>query len=135
MTLEEASELIIQSSAINSNKGIFILDMGQPVKIFDIAKRLIRLSGRRYGNDEKDDNVIPIKIVGKRKGEKIHEKLSSSMDFIDTEHPKIKICNEDYPDEKKFVDLCNILKKNISSRDESSIRKILLNELTNSNLI
>jgi FlaA1/EpsC-like NDP-sugar epimerase len=84
MTIPEASGLVLQSGAQGSGGEIFVLDMGQPVKIIDLAKSLIELSGLKPGED------IDIEFVGLRPGEKLFEELSHQGENIaSTHHPKI----------------------------------------------
>ncbi|HEY4240987.1 MAG TPA: nucleoside-diphosphate sugar epimerase/dehydratase [Kofleriaceae bacterium] len=84
MTIPEASQLVIQAGAMGSGGEIFILDMGEPVKIIDLARDLITLSGLRPHDD------IAIEITGLRPGEKLFEELSTSAEAADkTKHPKI----------------------------------------------
>lgn len=82
MLIPEACELVLQAGAIAKNSEVFVLDMGQPVKIIDLAKQFIRLSGR-------DD--IDIKIVGLRPGEKLYEELLIEEDDISTNYKDIFI--------------------------------------------
>jgi FlaA1/EpsC-like NDP-sugar epimerase len=84
MTIPEASGLVLQSGAQGSGGEIFVLDMGQPVKIIDLAKSLIELSGLKPGED------IDIEFIGLRPGEKLFEELSHEGENItSTHHPKI----------------------------------------------
>jgi len=84
MTISEAVKLILQASSIGNGGEIFVLDMGKPIKIIDIAKALIRI----YGYEPEKD--IKIDIIGKRPGEKINEELFYNFeDLINTNHPKI----------------------------------------------
>jgi len=83
MTIPEASQLVMQAAAMGKGGEIFILDMGEPVKIIQLARDLIRLSG--LSEDE-----IPIEVTGIRPGEKLHEELSFDSEKMDrTRHPKI----------------------------------------------
>ena len=88
MTVEEAAQLVIQASAINNKDNIFVLDMGKPIKIIDLAKKMIELSGYTWtmNNNEKAD--IKIKIIGLRPGEKLYEELSIENKLYKTQHPK-----------------------------------------------
>jgi FlaA1/EpsC-like NDP-sugar epimerase len=85
MTIPEASQLVLQAGAMGSGGEIFILDMGEPVKIVDLAHDLIRLSGLRPGD-------IELKFTGVRPGEKLFEQLATDAEHADkTKHPKIFI--------------------------------------------
>lgn len=93
MTIPEAVQLILQAGSTENSGQLFILDMGAPVRIVDIAKDLIRLHGL------KPDVDIEIKFVGIRPGEKIHEELVYSQEeLIPTEHPKIRSTHQAPPD-------------------------------------
>jgi FlaA1/EpsC-like NDP-sugar epimerase len=84
MTIPEAVQLIVQAGAIGESGDIFVLDMGQPVKIVDLAHNMIRLSGREPERD------IPIEFIGVRPGEKLHEELwADGEEAVPTSHPKI----------------------------------------------
>lgn len=84
MTIPEAVQLVLQAAAIGEGGELFVLDMGEPLRIIDLAREMIRLSGLEPDID------IPIKIVGARPGEKLHETLVDEGESVEpTEHPKI----------------------------------------------
>jgi len=84
MTIPEASSLVIQAGAIGGRGDVFVLDMGEPVRIFELAKQMVRLSGKEPDRD------IAIDIVGTRPGEKLHEELwGEGETAVATSHPKI----------------------------------------------
>ena len=84
MTIPEASQLVLQAGAIGKTGEILVLDMGQPLKIVDLARDLIRLSGMSEGNE------VEIVYTGLRPGEKLHEELyHESEERLPTQHPKI----------------------------------------------
>lgn len=89
MALTEAAELVIQAGAMGQGGEIFVLDMGEPVRIVDLAKRMISLSGLtlREGISQKGD--IEICFTGIRPGEKIHEELWEDAAILPTQHPRI----------------------------------------------
>ncbi|MBP6833832.1 MAG: polysaccharide biosynthesis protein, partial [Deltaproteobacteria bacterium] len=84
MTIPEASQLVMQAGAMGRGGEIFVLDMGEPVKIVDLARDLIRLSGLKPGED------VEIQFTGIRPGEKLFEELATDEEHADkTKHPKI----------------------------------------------
>lgn len=90
MTIPEACQLVVQAAALGQGGEVFILDMGEPVKIVDLARDLITLSGLRPDED------IPIVFTGTRPGEKLFEELSTSNEHVDrTTHPKIMVAKHD----------------------------------------
>ncbi|HKT43926.1 MAG TPA: nucleoside-diphosphate sugar epimerase/dehydratase [Gaiellaceae bacterium] len=94
MTIPEAVSLVVQAGAIGGRGQIFVLDMGEPVKIVDLATNMVRLSGhepRMPGDTQTGARDVRIVFTGSRPGEKIHEELSSADESVgETEHPKIK---------------------------------------------
>jgi FlaA1/EpsC-like NDP-sugar epimerase len=84
MTIPEAVSLVVQASALGEGGRVFVLDMGEPVKILDLAEKMIRLSGKEPGRD------VAIEVVGARAGEKLHEELWTADEEVSpTAHPKI----------------------------------------------
>jgi FlaA1/EpsC-like NDP-sugar epimerase len=94
MTIPEAVSLVVQAGAIGGRGQVFVLDMGEPVRILDLAANMIRLSGKvpRLPNEPGGaPNEIRVQYIGSRPGEKIHEELWSEDEAVgETEHPKIK---------------------------------------------
>ena len=87
MTISEASQLVVQAGGLGRGGEVFVLDMGQPVKIVNLAKDLIKLSGLTLDKD------IEIKYIGLRPGEKLYEELMYTDQDINTEHERIFITN------------------------------------------
>lgn len=96
MTIPEAAQLVIQSSAMAEGGDVFLLDMGDPVRIYDLAVRMIYLSGSLVKDESHPHGDIEIKITGLRPGEKLHEELLIGNDPKPTAHPKIMKANEDF---------------------------------------
>ena len=134
MTISEAAELVIQASAIGVSGNIFVLDMGKPVRIIEIAKKLIRLNGLIL-KDKDTNGDIEIKIIGKRAGEKIHEELFYNNNYLKTEHPKILLENENYEFnssiDSSIIELKNYLSQLQYSEVQESVKNIINNYTKN----
>ena len=117
MSVEEAVELVLQSSFITkTGLKIFALDMGKQIKILDIAKRMILLSGNILKDKKNANGDVSIKIVGLKKGEKLSEEITLGMNLVKTHHPKILLCKEEFKN-KKYENRIFKLDKNIIYKD------------------
>lgn len=96
MTIPEAAQLVLQAGAMAHGGEVFVLDMGEPVRIIDLAQRMIELSGLRLRNVEQPDGDIEIKVVGLRSGEKLYEELLIGDNPLPTSHPRIMKAHEDF---------------------------------------
>ena len=96
MTIKEAAQLVIQAGAISKGGDVFLLDMGDPIKIYDLAINMIQLSGLSLRNSQNKDGDIEIMITGLRPGEKLFEELLLSDLPEKTIHPKIYKSNEPF---------------------------------------
>lgn len=96
MTIPEAAQLVIQAGAMASGGEVFVLDMGMPVKVIDLARRMIELSGLTLCNEANPDGDIAIDVVGLRPGEKLYEELLIGDSPQATKHQKIMKANEAY---------------------------------------
>jgi FlaA1/EpsC-like NDP-sugar epimerase len=76
MTIPEAAQLVLQASAMGSGGDVFVLDMGAPVRILEVARRMIRLAGKRVRDEQCPDGDIEVSIIGLRPGEKLFEELA-----------------------------------------------------------
>ncbi|MCB1715434.1 MAG: polysaccharide biosynthesis protein [Candidatus Competibacteraceae bacterium] len=95
MTIPEAAQLVIQAGSMAQGGEVFLLDMGEPVKIVDLARRLIELSGLRLRDEHNPDGDIEIVFTGLRSGEKLHEELLIGDVNEPTDHPMIKRAHEE----------------------------------------
>lgn len=95
MTIPEAASLVIQAGSMAKGGDVFVLDMGEPVKITDLAKKMIQLSGYEIKSGENPNGDIEIKYTGLRPAEKLYEELLVSENVVSTEHAKIMKANED----------------------------------------
>ena len=89
MTIPEAAQLVLQASAMAEGGEVFVLDMGPPVKIIDLAKRMIQLSGKTYSNGTENFGSIELRITGLRPGEKLYEELLIDRNVLPSKHPAI----------------------------------------------
>jgi FlaA1/EpsC-like NDP-sugar epimerase len=96
MTIPEAAQLVIQAGAMAKGGEVFVLDMGQPVKIYDLAKRMVELSGLSVKNPQTGAGDIEIVVTGLRPGEKLYEELLIGEDPTSTTHPRIMMAREDF---------------------------------------
>jgi FlaA1/EpsC-like NDP-sugar epimerase len=123
MTIPEASNLVLQASAMANGGEVFILDMGEQVKIYDLAKKLIHLSGRSVASESGEDG-IEIRDVGLRPGEKMYEELLISGAEIATENPKIFKSIEKFPGNDVINQTIEEIKLAIANNDHKKIRTI-----------
>ena len=124
MTIPEASSLVLQAGEMSSGGEVFILDMGEQIKIYDLAKKLIYLSGRNY-TEEEDYDGIQILEVGLRPGEKMYEELLISGSEIKTDNPKIFKANESYIQFDLLQPILEQMKESIRDYDNEKILSIL----------
>jgi FlaA1/EpsC-like NDP-sugar epimerase len=96
MTIPEAAQLVIQAGAMASGGDVFVLDMGEPVKIIDLAKRMVELSGLGLKDDANPNGDIEIQVTGLRPGEKLYEELLIGDNPLPTSHARIMKAHEDF---------------------------------------
>ncbi|MDB3867917.1 polysaccharide biosynthesis protein [Gammaproteobacteria bacterium] len=127
MTIPEASSLVLQAGEMSIGGEVFILDMGEQIKIYDLAKKLIHLSGRNYIESEGElDDGIQILEVGLRPGEKMYEELLISGSEIKTDNPKIFKANESFIQPRDLEPILEKIKESISKYDNEGILNILI---------
>jgi FlaA1/EpsC-like NDP-sugar epimerase len=96
MTIPEAAQLVIQAGAMASGGDVFVLDMGEPVKIIDLAKRMVELSGLALKDEANPNGDIEIQVTGLRPGEKLYEELLIGDNPLPTSHARIMKGHEDF---------------------------------------
>jgi FlaA1/EpsC-like NDP-sugar epimerase len=142
MTIPEATQLVIQAGALGGSGEVFLLDMGEPVKIIDLAKKMVELSGlkvkepkvkqRSKGEGEGEgEGDIEIKITGLRPGEKLYEELLIGDSPIPTSHPDIFMGWESFLPKKSLMSLLDDLQI-ICKKNESVKAYIIVNEIIQS---
>ena len=124
MTIPEASNLVIQAGEMMSGGEVFILDMGKQMKVLDIAKRLIHLSGRSVSANSNSEGIEIIE-VGLRDGEKMYEELLISGDEEKTINKKIFMSKEKFVTNEVFLELLNLTKNAIAENDISKLTSLM----------
>lgn len=125
MAVEEAAELVIQATTIATGGEVFILDMGEPVKIDDVARLMIHQAGRSIRSPENPAGEIAIEYIGLRRGEKLHEQLTYSSALLSTEHPHIWKITETSPAKATIDQELRLLREAIAALDVTGAMAIL----------
>tara|TARA_Y100000589_G_C27103113_1_gene608908 strand:- start:453 stop:1322 length:870 start_codon:yes stop_codon:yes gene_type:complete len=125
MTMPEAAQLVIQATTLSVGGEVFLLDMGSPVRIFDLARQMIKLSGLKIKDANNPDGDIAIVTTGLRPGEKLYEELLIDAESKKTCHPLIYKANEDFiPLNELIMELSN-LEKFIKNQDKNKVFDML----------
>ena len=126
MTIPEAAQLVLQAGAMGEGGDVFVLDMGQPVKIMDLAIRMVHLSGLDIKSDETPDGTIAIEHVGLRPGEKLYEELLIGENVEGTGHPLIMRAQEAEIPWSTLQPLLKELEQGCQEFDFEKVRELLL---------
>ena len=125
MTISEAAQLVIQAGAMAKGGDVFVLDMGQPVKIMDLARRMVELSGLTLTDEEHPEGDIEIAVTGLRPGEKLYEELLIGDNPKPTVHPRIMKAHEDFMPWAEFESKLNALEMALNVNDVGVIRLMM----------
>jgi len=125
MTIAEASQLVIQAGAMAKGGDVFVLDMGQPVRIYDLAQKLIELSGLTLRNEQNPDGDIEIEVVGLRPGEKLYEELLIGENPKLTIHPRVMKAQENFLPWTQLEDDLRTLEILLNVNDVGAIRMMM----------
>ena len=126
MSIPEAAELVIQAGAMAKGGEVFVLDMGDPVRIDDLARLMIHLSGLEVLTEDNPDGDIEIVYTGLRPGEKLYEELLIGANTTGTEHPRIMRSGEPYLPAAQLKHELDVLQAAMGLRDTSAIKAVLL---------
>ena len=126
MTIPEAAQLVIQAGAMGMGGDVFVLDMGDPVKIKDLATKMIHLSGFTVKDEKEPEGDIEIKCTGLRPGEKLYEELLIGDNVEGTTHERIMTAHESKLDWRELEVILNSLDKACHNFEHERIRDILL---------
>lgn len=125
MTIPEAAQLVIQAGAMAEGGDVFVLDMGQPVKIIDLARRMIELSGLTVQDEDNPDGDIAIEVTGLRPGEKLYEELLIGDNPQPTAHERIMKAHEDYLPWSYLREQLDAMAEAVRSNDVQAMRTLL----------
>jgi FlaA1/EpsC-like NDP-sugar epimerase len=125
MTIPEAAQLVLQAGAMGQGGDVFVLDMGEPVKIIDLAQRMVQLSGLTVKDADYPEGDIEIAVVGLRPGEKLYEELLIGDNPEPTEHPCIMKAHEDFFPWVQLSEHLQVLKLAAQNDDVAGIRRAL----------
>ena len=124
MSIPEAAELVIQAGAMGKGGDVFVLDMGESVKITDLAKRLINLSGLEVKDETNENGDIEIVFTGLRPGEKLYEELLIGDNISKTEHKQILRAQEEFVEKEEIERLICKLEEAEKNNDVSALKEI-----------
>ena len=125
MTIPEAAELVIQAGAMASGGEVFLLDMDTPVKIMDLARRMIESSGQKIKDNDNPEGDIEIKVIGLRPGEKLYEELLISAEAEPTPHKKIMKAREAHLSWNELSLMLETLKSELNFGDVDKIQLLI----------
>ena len=135
MSIPEAVQLVLQAGAMAKGGDVFVLDMGEPVRILDLAYRMINLSGLSPITNENPEGDIKVVFTGLRPGEKLYEELLIGHDVIQSEHPQIMQANEaklSWEDVQKSI---SVIMESHQNLNDENISKLLLEKVEGFKLV
>ncbi|MDQ1228589.1 nucleoside-diphosphate sugar epimerase/dehydratase [Sphingomonas sp. SORGH_AS_0879] len=125
MTIPEAAQLVIQAGAMARGGEVFVLDMGEPVRIIDLARNVIELSGFTVRDEDNPHGDIEIKVVGMRPGEKLYEELLIGNDPVASAHPRILMASEPFEAWERLRAHLDRLEELIAANDVVATKALL----------
>lgn len=125
MTVQEAAQLVIQAGSMAAGGDVFVLDMQEPVRILDLARKMIHLMGYIIKDEHTPNGDIAIEYTGLRPGEKLYEELLIGEQVTGTDHPKIMRAEEDFLSWEQLQSLLKRLEQSCAAMDPQQIREVL----------
>ena len=125
MTIPEAAQLVVQANAMAGGGDVFLLDMGKPIKIIELAKNMVKLAGLTIRDSDRPEGDIEIVEVGLRPGEKLFEELLIGAQDLPTDHQRIFRAKESFLSWADLSKMLEMLEQTIAKRDADSARAIL----------
>ncbi len=130
MTIPEATQLVIQAGGMVKGGDVFVLDMGEPVKIQDLARRMINLMRLTMRDDDNPDGDIEIQYTGLRPAEKLYEELLIGSNVLGTHHPRIIRTMEENIDYEQLLPLLEDLRSSSQRLDRHRVRDVLMHSVS-----
>ncbi len=130
MTIPEAAQLVLQAGAMAEGGEVYVLDMGEPVRIIDLARRMVKLSGFTVRDENRPDGDIAIEVTGLRPGEKLYEELLIGDNPVETLHPRILKAHEEFVPWAEFQDDLERLRRAVKANDTATLRTLLLKHVS-----
>ncbi|MEJ6024053.1 polysaccharide biosynthesis protein [Ramlibacter sp. PS4R-6] len=134
MTIPEASQLVVQAGAMAQGGEVFVLDMGEPVRIIELARRMVALSGLTLRDERQPDGDVEIAVTGLRPGEKLHEELLIGDNPEATPHPRIMRAREDFLPWPELAGQLRRLADAAAAGDVIALREVLERLVPNAQL-
>ncbi|KUJ84469.1 MULTISPECIES: nucleoside-diphosphate sugar epimerase/dehydratase [Microbulbifer] len=125
MTIPEAAQLVLQAGSMGRNGEVFVLDMGEPVRIYDLARRLIQIMGHTVRDEENPEGDIEIQVTGLRPGEKLYEELLLGDSVAGTDHPMIMRAEEERLTSERLQVLVGELREACVRHDCEEVHRVL----------
>jgi FlaA1/EpsC-like NDP-sugar epimerase len=126
MTIPEAAQLVLQASAMGLGGDVFVLDMGEPMRILELAERMVRLSGCSVRGADNPEGEIEIQFSGLRPGEKLYEELMLGEHVAGTGHPMIMRAEDEYPTLEQLQSWLEELDTHCDEMNCDSIKAVLM---------
>jgi len=126
MSIPEAVQLVLQAGSMAKGGDLFVLDMGDPIRILDLAYKMIHLSGLKPIDNDNPDGDIQINFTGLRPGEKLYEELLIGDDVVQSKHPRIMQAREEKLKTEEILKFIEMIKKSRDLQDETIIKNLLL---------
>lgn len=125
MTIDEAVRLVLLTGTFSRGGDVFVLDMGEPVSIYEMARKMIEAAGHAVRDEDNPSGDIAITFAGLQEGEKMHEELLIGSDMLTTPHPKIMRAQEEMLSELHIASALQDLRRAIETRDKTLLRNTL----------
>lgn len=130
MTIPEAAQLVIQAGAMGGRGDLFVLDMGESVRIVDLAEKMVRLAGLTLRSEVEPDGDIELEFTGLRLGEKLYEELLIGDNVDRTDHPMIMRAQEEYISWEALQSLLGQIEQALASGDFQEVRTLMVSSVS-----